>query len=308
MTIDYKKLAAEAAEMTDHTETTSGGDFERRVIPEGVTIGRFVEYVELGKQPQFYQGKETGQVLTARLGFELLHPKKNMHEIEVNGEKVTVSDRHYEYVTVKLGEKARFKKLMKAMTYGRDGITHMAQMLNEPFVLTFKHNKSQKDGKEVVYSNLYNDGAYGIQPPKVDDPITGESKEVPVPEATQDIKIFLWDNPTKETWDSLYIAGTRTVKDPKGKETEVSKNWLQEKILEARDFSGSSLEDMLTGSEELTKAVDKAEAQPKAAVTEKVAAKKAEPKAEKVKTKAKKAEKTETEEEDEDPLAALGLN
>lgn len=261
MTIDYKALAAKAAEHTDHTEVKAGGDFERTPIAAGKTIGRFIEYIELGVQPQgTYQGKEKPACATARFTFELLHPKKNIKEIEVDGSKVTVAERYSFNEAIKFGEKARFKKLLKAMTYGRKDITHFAQMLNEPFLLNFTHNEAEKDGKKVTYVNLYTDGIYGIEAPVVcTDALEGTTAPVPVGPALSPIKIFLWDLPSKETWDSLYIAGTRTVKDAKGNESEVSKNWLQDKILAAKDFTSSALEDLLTGSAALTEAVEKAE-------------------------------------------------
>lgn len=309
MTIDYKALAAQAAEIVDHTETTQGGDFDKPLIPAGITIGRFIEYVELGVQPQKpYQGTPRPDINQARFTFELLHPK-NAREIEVDGKKVTVHDRFSFIEAVKMGEKSRFINLFETMRYGRTDITHFAQMLNDAFVLNFSHNESEKDGKKVTYVNLYSNRKYGIQPPSVTDPITLIATPVPVPAAVSPIKIFLWDLPTKETWDSLHIAGTRTVKDAKGNESQQSKNWLQDKILSAKNFSGSPLEDMLTGSAELTEAVERAEAKPQAAVTPKVAKAKAAPTVvaktakEAVKTKAKAAPVAET----VDPLKALGL-
>ena len=325
MTVDYKALAARAAEVVDHTETPAGGDFEKTIIPAGITIGRFIEYIELGDQPQrAFKGEAKPNHATARFTFELLH-KRHAHEIEVDGKKVTVYDRFSFKEAIKLGEKARFKKLFKTMTYGRSDITHFAQMLNDPFILNFEHNEGEKDGKKVTYVNLYVDGKYGIQPPVVSDPIAGTTTPVPVPAANSPIKIFLWDLPTKETWDSLYIPGTRTVKEGKT-EKEVSKNWLQETILEASNFTGSPLEDMLTGSAELTAAVEQAEEVAKPAAKKPVAAQPAKtsaataPSTAAVKTATKTAspskvapvvKKTTAAKPKEqaaiDPLAALGL-
>ena len=320
MTIDYKKLAAQAAEIVDHTETTQGGDYERRLIPAGVTIGRFVEYIELGVQPQRpYEGKPRPDIAQARFTFELLH-SKNKYERDVDGTTVEFYDRFSFVETIKMGEKSRFKKLFNTMRYGRDDITHFAQMLNEPFLLNFSHNESEKDGKKVTYVNLYTAGVYGIQPPVVIDPITQETKTVPVPEATMPVHIFLWDLPTKETWDSLHISGTRTIKEGKT-EREVSKNWLQETIMSAKNFSDSPIEDLLTGSEELTEAVAKpavkkpVAAQPNTVTPAPVATTKAAPSAktaspskEAVKSKVKaKAPAKVAPAETIDPLKALGL-
>src|SRR5690606_16701315 len=125
MTIDYKALAKKAAETVDHTETTAGGDFEYPLIPAGKTLGRLIEYIELGVQPQGeYKGVAKPDADSAFLVFELLG-KKNIREIEVDGKTIKVADRHREPITIKLGEKAKFKKIFNALRYGRDDITHI---------------------------------------------------------------------------------------------------------------------------------------------------------------------------------------
>jgi len=334
MAIDYKALAKKAAETTDHTETSSHGDFERHQIPAGKTLARFIEYIELGVQSQGqYAGKPKPDCATVRLTWELLG-NKNIREIEDGeGNKRTIADRYSKNIGIKLGDLATFKKYFKAMTYGRDDISHMAQMLNEVFVLEFSHKEGKdKAGKDVVWVNLGKEGALGIESPYQNNPVTGETIDVSgqCRPAISPIKIFLWEDPTKETWDSLYIEGTRTVKDAKGNETQESKNWLQEKILGAKDFSGSPLEDLLTNSQELAEELEAAEAKPvvkksdaatgAAKVTKKATTTATQEKQDTVaktattptkspskpvvKAKAKKEESAEA----VDPLAALGLN
>jgi hypothetical protein len=51
--------------------------------------------------------------------------------------------------------------------------------------------------------------------------------------------MFLWDYPSKEAWDSLFIEGTWD----DGK----SKNMLQELCMSATNFDGSPLQQMLMG-------------------------------------------------------------
>lgn len=265
MAIDYKKIAAEAANITDQSETKAGGDFERNVPAAGVTMGRFIEYIELGFQPQrAFQGKAKPDAATARFTFEFL-AKKNIREVEIEGEKRTFADRISFELPISLSEKSGFKKLFNAMRYGRE-VTHFAQMLNDAFVFTIVHNEVEKDGKKRVYANIKNDSGWLIQAPVVVDPVQGTETKVPVPPAMSDIKLFIWERPCKETWASLHISGTRTVKDEKGNEREVSKNWLQEKILEASNFQGSPLEELLTDAEgEVTEAIADAEEKPIAA-------------------------------------------
>lgn len=267
----FDELLDQEEQTNDQSVTTQGGDFEYELPVAGLGVARFIEYIELGKQPQRpYQGKPKPPEDSVRLVFELTAPK-HRHEIEVNGEKITFGDKISITTTLKTGEKAKFKKIFNKMTYGRP-IKHMARMLGEAFLVTVVHNKS-KDGTKT-YANLNTpEGEWLIGAPmKAGDPITGEAP-VPlnVPEALSPVRLFLWDRPTKPTWDSLFIDGTRTVKDDKGVETEVSKNWLQALILSAVNYGGSPLEALLGGVADLptTEAEAKAKENPsqQAAVT-----------------------------------------
>jgi hypothetical protein len=313
MTIDYKALAAQAAEMEDQTDTQAGGDFEYQVAPEGITFGRMIEYIELGKQKQrAFQGKPKKDADEVRITFELLHPKKNIREIEVDGKKIQVTDRISINTTKSLHEKSGYVKLFKAMARGREDIKHMAQMLNEAFLLTVSHNVKEKDGKKTTYANLQKDGVYNIAAPVIVDPVAETTTQIPVPAALSPIRIFLWNNPTKETWDTLFIDGDKTVKDEDGSEKQVSKNWLQNRILGATNFAGSALEDLLSGSAELEAAIGEAEpeAKPAKTDTQKAAPAKKSATASSVKTTAKASSptpKAKAAPVDEDPLAKLGL-
>ena len=252
------ELAAKAAANEDQTETTTGGDYEYTPPPAGKTIGRLVEYIEVGKQPQKpFQGKPKPDAEEVWIGFELLHPKKNIREIEIEGGKQTVADFIRVRLTKKLGEKAKFKKLFNKMQYGREDKKHIAQMLGEAFILEIFHN-TNPDTKRV-YVNLDKDGEYGISAPFIIDPLTEERKDINVPANIRPLRLFLWDFPNKETWDSLFIDGTATRKVD-GKDVEVSKNYVQEKILAATNFEGSALHQILSdvpdldvGGSEVTK-------------------------------------------------------
>jgi hypothetical protein len=155
-----------------------------------------------------------------------------------------------------LSDKAGFKKLFNAMTYGRSDIKHFAQMLGEPFLVNIHHNKTKDatSGKETIYANLNNsEGVYSIGAPRHTDPVSEVVTDL-VPHIKQPfspVRIFLWNNPTKPTWDSLFIDGTREVKDKEGNVTHESKNWLQEKIIGALNYTGSPLDSMLHDVAEL---------------------------------------------------------
>lgn len=246
--LSMEELANQAAEMEDQSVAEEGGDFEYELPPAGVTVGRLVEYIELGKFAQKpYQGKSKPPAEEVRLTFELLSPAKNIHEYEVEGEKRRRADRISVQLTKKLGERAGFKRLFDKMRYGREDKRHMAQMVGEAFIITVVHNKSENNGK--TYANIANVSKAGrdwlIQPPFTIDPISGVKTNYPVPEALSPLKVFIFNSPTKGSWDSLFVDGTRTVKDEAGKETEQSKNWIQERILSSLGFKGSALELML---------------------------------------------------------------
>lgn len=252
--MDINALVNQAKENTEklenQTETTSGGDFEYEVPAAGKTPARFVGYVEVGKRPQRpYQGKDKPPAEEVRLYFEL-NGKKHQREVEVDGEKRIFTNTISVKLTKKLSDKAGFTKLFKQMLYGRDGITHMAQMLGEGFLINVVHNTVKKEGqKDRTYANMKDDnGNWLIEAPMVYDPISETSQPIPVPEVTQPVKLLLWDAPSKEQWDSIFIDGTRTVKGDDGQEREVSKNWLQEDIVQnALNFHGSALEAMVGG-------------------------------------------------------------
>lgn len=251
--MDIKALVGQAKQIDDQSEVKAGGDFEYTPPPEGKVSARFIGYVELGKQPQSHKGEAKPDAEEVRVTFELLGPN-NIKEIEVEGGKRKIADQISITMPKKQSDKAKFYKLFKAMTYGRDGITHMAEMLGEAFFVVVKHNKvKQADGTERVYANIYSDGQWRVESPVVEDPIAGTKVNMSdrVHPTIAGLRIFLWQIPTKETWDSLFIDGTREVKNKDGTITEVSKNWLQELILSAKDYGGSALEQLLGGLDKL---------------------------------------------------------
>ncbi|KRR22170.1 hypothetical protein [Bradyrhizobium retamae] len=267
--LSIAELAAIAAEQEDQTveQTVS---FDNEPPPAGATVGRFIEYIEIGKQKQpDYNGKPKPDAECVRLTFELLHPKKNIHEYEVEGEKRVRADRVSIRISKKMSDKAKFKKLFNAMTYGRDSIKHMAQMLGEAFIITIYHNVVEAEGKKRTYVNLDQDGQYGIRAPFIIDPLEETKKDVPVGDPISPLRLFLFNNPTKETWDSLFIDGTREVKKDGGAVEHVSKNWLQELILDASNYSGSALEALLGGVAELPTSEEEVAEQPEEKPVEK---------------------------------------
>lgn len=67
-----------------------------------------------------------------------------------------------------------------------------------------------------------------------------------MPDAISDLRLFLFNHPSPECWNSLYIEGEREVKDDKGNVIgKESKNFIQESIRSAVNFHGSPVEAML---------------------------------------------------------------
>ena len=244
-------LIQSAVESEDQTQVQVFADF---APPEaGKTVARFIEYIELGKQARKpFKGKAKDPADSVRLTFELLSPKHIEEITNENGVKVKTAKRISFNVPKLFTDKAKYRKLFTKMARGRANITHMVQMLGEGFILDIVHNTVGEGDTKQTYANITDsEGAYTIAAPYMEDPITGNKQEVPVPAAISPIRIFLWNNPTKETWDSLFIDGTRTVKQADGQEKEVSKNWLQETILGATNLKGSLLEQLLGGAKSL---------------------------------------------------------
>lgn len=216
------------APLEDQTKATSG-DY---LPPAGKTIGRLVQYIEYGKHPYEFQGESKGDKDMVSLTFELLHRTKNMRgeSGERQGQLI-----HTGIINKSTSKKATFYKMFMAMRYGREHITHMAQMLDEPFIIEVIHNHSESKGK--TYANI---GA--IERPAVLDVETGEMKEVNVPASTATLRCFLWDRATENMWNSLWIDGEWTKDDG----TVISKNVLQERCLAAKNFKGSPLEQLVS--------------------------------------------------------------
>lgn len=246
--LSLEELANLAAEHEDQTEEVTHQDFDN--TPEaGVTVGRLISYIELGKQDGgSYQGKKKPDADKVRMEFELLAPK-NIIKFERDGKEIESGQIVHVTVKKSLSDKASFKKLFKKLQYGREDKKHIAQMLGEAFIIHIYHNKvkGENGAKDKLYVNLDKDGEYGIQAPFSEDPLTQQRQAYNIRPHTANLRLFLWEHPTKEMWDSLFIDGTREVKKQDGTVEHVSKNWLQESILSAKNFNGSPLHQLLAG-------------------------------------------------------------
>lgn len=222
-----KAAAAEVKAIApDMTQKVSGGG--AKLLPEGWTFARMVEYIEFGNQPQEFNGKAKDPQLEAQIGFALYDTAGRDYSND-DGSPYVV--RLYP-MAVHRNEKARAFKLFAAMNW-RKMYTHFAEMLGDAYLVYIKHEPKSKTDQTIV-SRIDIDK---IMPPL--DQMSGQA--FPIPEARdEDIKYFLWDKPTKETWADLFIEG----KFDDGR----SKNILQEKCLGATNFEGSALQQLLNGA------------------------------------------------------------
>mgnify|MGYP003667424486 CR=1 FL=1 len=254
MTNQFTAAIAETASTTDQSTASTGGNFERTVAPAGFTTARFVGYVEIGKQPQrAYEGQEKPDAPEVRLTFELNGPKQ-ITEYEKDGETHKRSNLQREKITISQSDKSNFFKLFTKMAYGRSDIKHMAQMLGEGFLIKISHNTS-KDGKKTYANMKSKENGWEIGAPSTTDPVTNDVTMLNVPEATVALQCLLWDNPTQEMWDSIFIDGSYE-KDG----VSVSKNFIQNEALDASNFGGSALEALIGGMEDLTITPEKSSA------------------------------------------------
>ena len=209
--------AAIQTQEVDMTQESTGGG----LMPEGYAMARMVTYIEMGKQPQEYQGKAKPAADEFRVGFKLFGGPDNCYD----GRFISTFD-----LSLSNGTKAGAKRLFDRLNWD-NSIVHVAQALGKAFLVKIIIVKSKTTGKDGNRIDID-----GLLPPI--DPV---SKGVyPVPEVTDaDLTYFFFEHPTKETWDSLFVEGTWD----DGK----SKNNIQEKILTAINFAGSPLEQLLSG-------------------------------------------------------------
>ena len=228
--------AAEAGVLKDMSVATAGG---YNLLPEGNALARLVEYVELGSHNQVFKGTSKGSQPEMRLGFAL-YGKGYQNE---DGTPAII--RTFDTV-MGTNEKSKAFKLFKKMNYTGQKKS-FAQMLGDAFILKVAHTKPAKAGDSPRHFIDFD----GMLPPF--DPVTATPYPVPMPDDSF-FKLFLWAQPNKQCWDSLFIDGVFEDGERKGK----SKNYIQNKILSSTNFKGSALEAMLLSLNLPTLVVDAA--------------------------------------------------
>lgn len=237
MAIDLSKLRGEVGETgKDLTKpSTGGGDFAPPA--EGPTRLRLVSYIETGVHTTMFKGAPKTKP-RSELTFELSGPKHEPRKLD-DGTLIP----HRINVKEVVGTTARngYIKLFNLLNTNGDAKNFLDVLLDGAWRANVSHFKFKgNDGTDRVVAQIKKDGAYTIQPVSFEDPETGEVRTVAVPPAITSPRVFLWDYPDLDQWDSLYIDGTR--------DDGTSKNYIQEKIKSAENFKGSPIYDLLIES------------------------------------------------------------
>lgn len=250
--------AKRMGEVEDQTDVS--GDFGPNLPEEGKAPARFIGYVEMGTHPQpAYAGKPKDPCPEVFLTFEIFG-KKNTREIEVDGKKKKAGRLMSFRQPKKMNERAKFYKLFSKMKGERD-IKNMAEMLDEVFLVTIKHGTGKKSGRKYATFQA-EDGSFMVGAP-IMDKVNEEGDIVGTidisdkcPPASVDHKLFVTKAPSLDQWNSIKIDGeyTRKVRNEKGEDTDeeetVSKNFMQETIMDSLDWDGSPMQALLLGLNE----------------------------------------------------------
>lgn len=242
-------------QLADQTIIQAGGG--RELLPEGRALVRPFMYIECGNHSEMYKGKAKPVAPYFRLGFKIVGGSgKN---VDGKLEKFVLNEGSYPQLVpyfkqqLAFTEKAKTPKWLAALNRVGESKTHLALKVAESALYYLDIGiETKDDGKK------YNTYDFSLLQPAVkidEDEETGELTEraVKAPQLKpEDMMIFLWEHPTKEQWDSIFIEGQyEAQKDDKGNITKpaASKNRYQEECLKAVNFEGSALHNLLSSLE-----------------------------------------------------------
>ena len=238
--LSQAQAAVQSNTLTNMQEVAEqqGGNFERKLLPTGKARVRFTGYIECGtQQQQAFQGKAKPPAPEVRLVFHVVGGKGK----DENGNVVDfVSQEDIEKgffprispffpMAIKGGERAGSTKVWSAMNYAGDANNYVDLLIQQKLYLLPIRQGVNKQGKPINIFDLA-DLEEAVNPDTCevyDAPMVSEDK----------IQLFLFDHPTVEQWDSIFIDGT-------GQDGK-SKNYIQEYIQKATNFVGSPMEQLL---------------------------------------------------------------
>lgn len=239
--------SVDVSELNDMTAVQSGGG--RGLLPKGTALVRLCSYIEFGSHIQTFDGKPKPAAPMFKLSFMIVggvglneegKPEKYVQEA---GRYPMIST--FE-VPMSLHEKSKAVKYFNALNRVGNKATHFVQKVSEQcvYALTIGHKTatSGRNAGKTVQDIDYTTLQFAL------DQETGLPREAPELKE-EDIQVFLWNQPSKAMWDSIYIEGEwEEKKDDSGKVLYParSKNFLQERCLQAVDFDGSPLQTFLS--------------------------------------------------------------
>jgi len=251
---DIQAAIAQAAKQGPNVNEVQKGGGGGYVPPaEGLCIGTLVGYIEVGNHEKTVKCVSSIKPY-AHWIFELAGgknaPRKNEETGELIPHRITIK------TPISRNEKAGYYKLFQKLSNGDSSITHPAQLLEKHWLLRIVHNKWTPAGStdEITTASIGSaTEGWNVSPPvRPADPMDSDSKEQPLakPARISELRLFLWDFPSKEMWDSLYIDGDYPErKDEKtGKVTAPakSKNVIQETIMSATNWADSPMAEILS--------------------------------------------------------------
>lgn len=237
------RIAEDSHNMHD---TTSGGG-GRVLIEEGFYYGYLCQYVELGSHEDVFKGKSKGVFPNFAVGVAIFHDDDNPDDY------VIIDNGSFRFgIALKSNEGSGAVKMFRGLNVTSDpNTTHIAQFLGQP--RQFKVLKVKKDKSE------FNQIDWAATTPAVE----GRGKNarpIELPEVREeDIRVFFWDEPEQAAWDAMYIEPKSGERED-GTKYEVT-NFIQNKIVSAKNFEGSALQEMLEGSDFDWDAFNKAKAE-----------------------------------------------
>lgn len=216
----------------DLTKAVVVGDFAPPAA--GATRLRLVGYVETGVHKKVFKGEEKFKP-QVELTFELSGPK---HQPRKTDSGVLIPHRIVVKESVGFTVKNGYMKLFNQLNHDGSHTNFVTMLMESSWRGSVLHREyTIGDQKRIAAELKSRVNGYQIFAPTYEDPDTGELKQVTADPAITAPRLFLWEDPDLDQWDSLYIDGTYDNGD--------TKNVLQERIKRAENFVGSPIYDLL---------------------------------------------------------------
>lgn len=223
---DIKNKARQIVEKSGVDMTKPGSGAGSVLAAKGLARLRLTGYIEVGSRKKVYKGQEKTKP-QVWLEFELSGKKHPPVEFDGGSrpQRLIVKE------TLSNTSKANLIKLFKMMNYEGDA-THMSELIGQPFIGTIHHIEvGQGDDKKII-ATLRGDTGYDIRKPEKEDEESGEMKAIAVGPMVGEPRVFFWDFPDEDQWNSLFVSENY--------------NPYQEGVKEAVNFKGSAAEALLS--------------------------------------------------------------